>query len=523
MGLLLILFVMAGVAEAGAWVCETVDSVGYTGEYNSIVMDSSGNPHISYYDGSNYNLKYARWDGSAWQIETVDSVGHVVGYYTSIALDPSGNPHISYYDRGYGDLRYARWDGSAWQIEVVDSGGDVGRYTSLALDFSGNSHISYYDSGSGNLKYARWDGSAWQIEAVDSSGNVYKYTSLALDPSGNPHISYSDYSHDLKYARWDGSAWHLETVDSVGYTGEYNSIVMDSSGRPHISYLDYSNEYLKYARWDGSAWQIEAVDSSGNVIGHISLALDPSDNPHISYCDYGGNLRYVRWDGSAWQTEAVGSGSVGGHISLALNSSGNPYISYNYGYGNALKYAYWDTVIDDLSLAAEVVDEGVLLSWSIVGDEPVSISVLRKTGSNETLHPLCELYGSATSWLDVSVEAGVEYAYYLEVTEFDGTVSRFGPSEVFVPGVVRELTLSDPYPNPADKSLTIRYELSKDGTINLSIYDLSGRLVETLVSGEQTAGRHSVNWDSSVAVTGVYLLRLEAEGNAITKRAVISQ
>ena len=117
----------------------------------------------------------------------------------------------------------------------------------------------------------------------------------------------------------------------------------------------------------------------------------------------------------------------------------------------------------------------------------------------------------------------MEYAYYLEVTELDGTVSRFGPSEVVVPRAASELTLSDPFPNPADETLTIHYELTQNGSVELNIYDLSGRLVETLVSGEQTAGRHSVNWDSSTSATGVYLLRLEANGETITKRAVISR
>jgi len=171
----------------------------------------------------------------------------------------------------------------------------------------------------------------------------------------------------------------------------------------------------------------------------------------------------------------------------------------------------------------------VLLSWSIVGDEPATVSVLRgltQNGSvsqNDTVALSGELSGSATSWLDASAEAGVEYAYWLEVTELDGTISRVGPSEVTVQGTVSELTLSDPYPNPADEALTIRYELATDSAVSLSVYDLSGRLVETLVSGNQTAGRHSVSWDSSAEATGVYLLRLEADGEAITKRAVISR
>ena len=103
----------------------------------------------------------------SWTNETVSSIGWV-GQYTSIALDGSGNPHISFFDNPNNDLMYAHKVGTAWVISTVDSSNDVGAYTSLALDGSGNPHISYYDSTNGDLKYAHWTGTAWAISTVDS-------------------------------------------------------------------------------------------------------------------------------------------------------------------------------------------------------------------------------------------------------------------------------------------------------------------------------------------------------------------
>ena len=56
------------------WQIETVDSPGNTGRHTSLALDSSGYPHISYHEVMpNYNLKYAYYNGSSWQIEILDS------------------------------------------------------------------------------------------------------------------------------------------------------------------------------------------------------------------------------------------------------------------------------------------------------------------------------------------------------------------------------------------------------------------------------------------------------------------
>ena len=68
--------------------------------------------------------------------------------------DSNNNPHISYYENPNEDLKYAKWTGTDWQIEVVDSDGEVGTYTSIALDSNDLPHIIYYDETDGNLKLA---------------------------------------------------------------------------------------------------------------------------------------------------------------------------------------------------------------------------------------------------------------------------------------------------------------------------------------------------------------------------------
>jgi hypothetical protein len=230
--------------------------------------------HISYWDYSYGNLKYATYDGSSWTTSIVDS--SIVGMYNSLAVDSSGDVHISYFDYLNDHLKYAIYDGNSWTTTTVDSGaGNVGQFTSLAVDSSGNAHISYYDATNSSLKYATYDGSSWATTTVDSASDVGQYTSIAVDSSGDVHISYHDGTNgNLKYATYDGSSWKTSIVDS-SIVGIYTSLALGSSGDVNISYYDNISGNLKYATLLGSNSSDNANEITvqfgdyGNVTGTV--------------------------------------------------------------------------------------------------------------------------------------------------------------------------------------------------------------------------------------------------------------
>jgi len=74
------------------------------------------------------------------------------------------------------------------------------------------------------------------------------------------------------------------------------------------------------------------------------------------------------------------------------------------------------------------------------------------------------------------------------------------------------------YPNPFNASTRIGYSLAEAGNVNLKVYDISGRLVATLVEGYQDAGEHVATWNASDISSGVYFYKLTTSLHSEVKR-----
>lgn len=75
------------------------------------------------------------------------------------------------------------------------------------------------------------------------------------------------------------------------------------------------------------------------------------------------------------------------------------------------------------------------------------------------------------------------------------------------PAIPREISLSS-YPNPFNSTVTIQYDLPQAGHVSLSIFDIRGRLVETLRDDFAPSGSHTQSWSPTELASGVYFARL---------------
>jgi len=113
-----------------------------------------------------------------------------------------------------------------------------------------------------------------------------------------------------------------------------------------------------------------------------------------------------------------------------------------------------------------------------------------------------------------------------------GTLATLGQKATNVaeretPATPKGYSLSQSYPNPFNARTVIRYDLASSGYVQLTLHDLLGRGVRTLVDGVKSSGTHRVAWDGRDALgkllpSGIYICRLKA-GEAVLQRKLVFQ
>jgi len=110
-----------------------------------------------------------------------------------------------------------------------------------------------------------------------------------------------------------------------------------------------------------------------------------------------------------------------------------------------------------------------------------------------------------------------------QALSLQGSVVQTAPGS---PALVSRSVLRSNVPNPFNPLTKVRFALSQAGRVDVKIYDVSGRLVRTLVSEVRTAGEHEVVWngtdDNGRSVSsGTYLLRMQAPDRSESRRMTL--
>jgi hypothetical protein len=120
----------------------------------------------------------------------------------------------------------------------------------------------------------------------------------------------------------------------------------------------------------------------------------------------------------------------------------------------------------------------------------------------------------------LSVEWWVEAHSSRPDTTIEST-QRFHFSPPETPPVPTEFALHQNYPNPFNLTTVIRYDVKETGVISLTVFDVLGREVATLIRATVLPGFYKTTWDATDLPSGIYLCRMEAPGFTQTRKMVL--
>jgi hypothetical protein len=186
-------------------------------------------------------------------------------------------------------------------------------------------------------------------------------------------------------------------------------------------------------------------------------------------------------------------------------------------------------------LAALIQGHNVELKWDQPTDPDVNyFSVYRSTTSGFTPSPSNRIgYSSGTEFVDSNLVNG-SYYYKLTATDFSGNVG--GPS-VELPisvtsvheqegSVPKVFALFQNYPNPFNPVTQIRFSIPKRAKVEISVYNILGQKVTTLLNQELEAGNYTATWngkdDKGYDVSsGIYFYKLNSSEFSATKKMLL--
>ncbi|MBN2080784.1 PKD domain-containing protein [bacterium] len=310
-----------------------VDPTCQVGSGSSLAV-IDGNPAVAFYDGVNFNLKYARSSTSTGIGEYDWQPSFTVDNNSAVGEDPSltiidGNPAISYYDLSNGRLKYARANnstgvgGNVWTTRLtIDDAEQVGSASRLAT-IDGHPAISYSDNFTQRLKYVRADtadgadADDWtQLVNLDDTyflGGCHNLATVSTRPALACFVDINPPDHDtyeLRYFRALSSSGSLGTdwsdyvvIDNCQLGGDFAEIML-SDGLPLVAYFGGTADELKCAWSDtetgahATDWSMDTIDAAfdkGQAVSMAEIAGAPAIAYIVETGTYTKALRYAWW------------------------------------------------------------------------------------------------------------------------------------------------------------------------------------------------------------------------------------
>ena len=408
---------------------------------------------------------------------------------------------------------YTEFDGTHWlQSTAVTDTGSMDWTPDIAVDTLGNPHIVWGEYLSGEVFYKYYDGAKWSIPVnVSENGGGSYYPRIAIDSANKVHIVWHDDTREsdpsVFYRNYDGVHWSETFI--VSDTLEYSifpRIVIDSKDNLHITWCSRQppndNRDVFYRGYIRGKW-LPIIRLTYDTLYSIEpvITLYTNDLPIVfweQFLNYYPSTVKIFWsffDNENWtKPEAIENDSRAGCRSASVDHEDNIHIAFNLN--DSIMYTFYKENV-----------------WS----SPINITNSIGYESHEPATIISDEKGNIhISW--------VSYNYVWPIT----TKTIFYMHHEAIVSVKEEeinlpidFLLKQNYPNPFNPNTVIEYSIPTTSFVTLTVYDILGKKIETLVNSELTKGKHSVSFNGSNLSSGCYFYQLNVNEHIITKKMLL--
>ena len=344
--------------------------------------------------------------------------------------------------------------------------------------------------------------------------NLEKPYGLAMDPYGYLYVANNDPDHNILV--FDGNVPDPQATPfrlALGGDDDIYSIDIDSQGRVFVCYADADPPRVEvFANTVDDIWTAHDGDASDYVILPEGLYYGMcvnADGTEIYVSEYNSSIvsRYTGTVGSGYALD-TGFSVVVDSVATAIDVDEYGYLYVVSDHWRDRTYEYSKFWVVDIATSA-VIDR-VDMYWAGGGDI---------YGASETS---AGYYSAVDIELDYGGNIYVVHDYAWAIEKWIGSPSTGVDIVHSGSQLPRESVLVQNYPNPFNASTEIRYALPQDARVQLDVFNVSGQRVAELVDAEQPAGQYQLDWNAAELPSGIYFVRLQADGEmAVSKMALV--